>query len=165
MPSAMRRSRVVELDAERDAEIKAVELEGERMGEELGGQEKGTRFELDGGLGAIKKVVDVVVRSERIQVRNETQVNARSIDQNVAIKAEEIGFKPKGSIALRKENVASTVKKVAVKRDLPPLPTEKGKLGCGQEETKACELAREAHRLAKERGRYSVGPDGSYNYR
>ena len=155
MRSVMRRSRVVELDTEKAAEIKVVELEGERTMEELGGQEKGTRFELDGGLGSIKKVVEVVVTSERVAVVS---------DERVAGKAHEMVVVRKET-APRKENVKSPTKAVSVKRDLPPLPTDQGKPACGKEETKDCETEREAEAQKKRRGHYSVGPDGAYNYR
>jgi hypothetical protein len=182
MPSAMRRSRVVELDPEKAAEIKAVELEGERAMGELGGLENGTRFELDGGLGSIKKVVDVVVKSERIQVEN------GSVIGNVVSKVEDTRVRHNGPSASRKENVANKVedtsvrqhketsaptkgnvasaKKAAItKRDLPPLPTDQGKPGCGKEVTKDCVTKRETEALRKGKRHYSVGPDGTYNYK
>jgi hypothetical protein len=156
MRSVMRRSRVVELDAEKAAEIKAVELEGERTREELGGQEKGTRFELDGGLGSIKKVVDVVVTSERVAVVS---------DELVAGKVDEMVVMRKETVTPRKGNVKRSTKAVPVQRDLPPLPTDQGKPACRKEETKDYETKREVEAQKKRRGHYSVGPDGAYNYR
>ena len=129
MPSAMKRSRAVELDAE-----SAVELDGEQ-----GWQEKGPRFELDGGLGSIKKVVDVVVvRSERI---------AGASDEQVA------GKWP-GGVTSKQD----TTKTARVRRDLPPLPTSQGP-ACREREMKDCEMERRNWTR-----HCSVNPDGSYNY-
>ena len=165
MPRAIRRSRAIELDAEKAA----VELEGERRREELDSEEKKVRFELEGELGSIKKVVNIVVRSERIGApsggseQRQWEGVAGRVGETVP-RAEEESI-PRNEAT---KVVGKAIPVKALKRDLPPLPTDQGKPGCGEEKTSACETMRETHEREKKKAwkaRYSVGPDGSYNYR
>jgi hypothetical protein len=156
----MRRSRAIELDAEKAASV--VELEGDGRREELEGVGKGTRFELEGELGNINKAVNVVVRGERLNVQP-----SRTRGEVGITKAKSEGPKElhKESRLLKNEPRRATKKAIPVQRDLPPLPTYQGKPGCGREETEDNETMRETIARMKGRCHYSVGPDGSYNYR
>lgn len=161
MPSAMRRSRAIELDAEKAAKD-VVELEGDRRREELEGEDKRVRFELEGEVRNVKRVVNVVVRSERPVV--ESGSNSATAAQTRGVMSVESSKTENGGMKIPMKGVS---KAVSVKRELPPLPTDQGKPGCRseKEKTSECETMRETRERERWKTHHSVGPDGSYNYR